>query len=79
MTKRLGILIAVIAALVAGGLALGLGLISNSHGAAINPTPAAHTTTTTTSTPPPPTTLPPAVPPTTVPPRRRKRSRRRLP
>ena len=68
VTKRLGILIAVIAALVAGGLALGLGLISNSHGAAINPTPAAHTTTTTTSTPPPPTTLPPAVPPTTVPP-----------
>ena len=62
MTKRLGILIAVIAALVAGGLALGLGLISNPHANAINPTPAAHTTT----TPPPPTTAPP----TTVSPRR---------
>ena len=41
MTKRTGILIAVIAALVAGGLAIGLGLMSNSH--ATEPTTAAHT------------------------------------
>ena len=72
VTKRTGILIAVIAALVAGGLAIGLGLMSNSH--ATEPTTAAHaaaTTTPTTSAPrvPPSTTVPPTtVPPTTVPP-----------
>ena len=48
MTKRTGILIAVIAALVAGGLAIGLGLMSNSH--ATEPTTAAHTAATTTTT-----------------------------
>jgi cytoskeletal protein RodZ len=70
VTKRLGILIAVIAALVAGGLALGFGLMSNSHATTIKPPPAAQTTTSTT-TPPPPTTPPTAVappPPTTTPP-----------
>ena len=59
MTKRLGILIAVIAALVAGGLALGLGLMSNSH--ATETTPTAHTSSTTSTTT------------TTTPPRRRRR------
>ena len=84
VTKRLGILIAVIAAVVAGGLALGLGLMSNSHTTAIKTTHAAHTTTTPPTTPttavpapPPPTTSPPTTvpppppttsPPTTVPP-----------
>ena len=69
MTKRTGILIAVIAALVAGGLAIGLGLMSNSH--ATEPTTAAHTATTTPTTSAP--TVPPSttVPPTTVPPPRR--------
>jgi hypothetical protein len=74
VTKRLGILIAVIAALVAGGVALGLGVMSNSHATAIKPAPAAQTTTSTTTPPPPtppttaPTTVPPPPPPTTVPP-----------
>jgi hypothetical protein len=61
VTKRLGTLIAVIAAVVAGGLALGLGLMSNSHATAIKPTPTAQTTPSTTP-PPPPTTPPTAVP-----------------
>ena len=41
MTRRLGILSAATAALVAGGLALGLGLVSTSHVTAIKPTNAA--------------------------------------
>ena len=53
MTKRLGILIAVFAALVAGGLAFGLGLMSTSH--ATETTPTAHTS----SSPPPPPPPPP--------------------
>jgi hypothetical protein len=65
VTKRLGILTAAIAALAAGGLALGLGLMSSSNATAIKPAPAAHTTI----TKPPPTTAPPvAATPTTVPP-----------
>jgi type IV secretory pathway VirB10-like protein len=76
VVKRLGILTAVIAALVAGGLALGLGLMSNSHATAFKPTPATRTTTTTTpptnpptAVPAPATTAPPTTtPPTTVPP-----------
>ena len=59
MTKRLGILTAVIVALVAGGLALGLGLMSNSKATATKATPAAHTTI----TPPPPTAAPPSTTP----------------
>ena len=62
MTKRRRIIIGVAAALVAGGLAVGLGLMSGSNATAINPKPAAHTTT-----PAPPTTAPPTTtPPTTV-------------
>ena len=49
MTTRLGILTAVIVALVAGGLALGFGLMSNSMAIATKAEPAAHTTTTTTN------------------------------
>jgi hypothetical protein len=65
VTKRLGILTAVIVALVAGGLALGLGLMSNSKATATKATPGAHATITS----PPPTTTPPvAAAPTTVPP-----------
>ena len=82
MTKRLGILTAVIVALVAGGLALGLGLMSNSKATATKATPAAHAAITppptaarpvaaapTTLPPPPPTAAPPvAAAPTTLPP-----------
>jgi hypothetical protein len=65
VTKRLGIIIGVIVALAAGGLALGLGLMSGSNATAFKATPAAHATTTT----PPPTTAPPmTTPPTTAPP-----------
>ncbi len=68
VTKRLGILIAVIAVLVAGGLALGFGLTSNSNATAIKTTPAAHTATSTTTPPTtaPPTTVPPPPPTTTT-------------
>ena len=76
MTKRLAILSAIIAALVVGGLALGLGLMSHPRATAIKPTTAIHTTTapppqTTPSTavPTPATTAPQvATPPVTVPP-----------
>jgi outer membrane biosynthesis protein TonB len=67
MTKRPAILIAVIAALVAGGLFLGLGLMSNAHATAIKRTHSAQTTPSAT-TPPPPTTIPPTTVPTPPPP-----------